>query len=76
MSQDPTQNRSQGRMINNPAHKELITEDKKRKTTGLPKKDDEVIISDEAKQEDFTTFDVDKVDDLEKAKKETDKNKE
>lgn len=70
MPNDPMQNRSQGRMVDHPAHKEAVTDEDK-KNTGLPKKDDEEIVSDESRPEDYEKFNVDKVDELNESKKES-----
>jgi len=71
MPNDPLQNRSQGRMVDHPAHKEAATKNEDNKNTGLPKKDDEEITDDESKPEDYEKFNVDKVDELEKTKRES-----
>lgn len=71
MPNDPTQNRSQGNMVNEPAHKEAVVERKDAAVTGLPKQDDEEIIEEESTSEDFVKFNVDKVNELKESNSET-----
>lgn len=69
MANDPTQNRSQGNFVNRPVDKSRSS-DNDNKNTGLPKKDDEEIITVESEEEDYVKFDVDKVEELERSKDE------
>ncbi|WP_423189105.1 hypothetical protein ACO1PF_11010 [Alkalibacterium sp. f15] len=64
MVNDPMQNRSQGNMVNLPAHKKALKDSGDHKKTGLPKKDDEDIAEDESKPEDYVKFNVEKVDEM------------
>lgn len=74
MSGHPTSNRSQG-IPNLPASKEVVTDDNDKKVTGLPHQKDEEIVESKNKSEDFEKFNIDKVDDLNKAKTENQDNK-
>lgn len=69
MQNDPMQSTTHP-ITSKPDPKDEDTKKDKNKDSGLPKKDDEDFAQDESRPEDYEKFDVDKVDELEKSKKE------